>query len=146
MRLDRFKADILSVSRPPLTLQEFNKPIDITFEFSKNRIFFTQAQRKMNLILEPRSDRYATSDFKHGMKYTFDKVYDENDKLRFQINVGNRNYSSFIKLSWHDRIICNMIHGRYIITREWLYKTVIVAAIGFLFGVIGIIIGYYLRK
>jgi hypothetical protein len=118
MRLDRFKAEILKVSRPPLELPEFNKPIDKVFEFSKHRIFFTQKQKEEHLILEPGSDRYATSDFKHGMKYTFDKVYDENDKLRFQITVGNHDYSSFIRLSYYDKIICNFIHNRYWLLNE----------------------------
>jgi hypothetical protein len=142
MKLTRFKAAILNVNRPPLELPDFNEPIDNVFEFSKNRIHFNKSQRDKHLILEPSSTRHATSKFKDGIKYSFDKVYDNNDNLRFQITVGNNNYSSFIKLGWWDKIICNCIHGRYIITREWLAKTFIATIIGFLFALIGSTIGY----
>ena len=142
MQFNRFKAEIISISRPPLQLPEFNKPIDKTFVFSRNRIFFTQEQKEMHLRLEPPSDKHATSDFKHGMKYTFDKAYDNNDNLRFQISVGNNNYSSYLRIDWWNKFLCNVIHERYIISRDWFYRTLVTAAIGFLFAIIGNMIGY----
>ena len=39
-------------------------------------------------------------------------------------------------------MICNIIHGRYLINREWFYKTLVTAAIGFLFAIIGSSVGY----
>ncbi len=150
MRFDRFKARISKVKQSNVTgWSNFTDPnrkeIDTLFEFSKNRIFFTESQQNKGLTLET-SSKYATSNFENGMKYSFGKAYNDDDKKIFQITVGNHGFSSQLNINWWNKIICNCIHGRYIINKEWFYRTLVTAAIGFLFATIGILIGYYLRK
>ncbi len=150
MRFYRFKAKISKVKHAPIIgVTNFFDPnrndVSTLFEFSKNRIFFTDKQIAGKLTLET-SSQYATSTFENGMKYTFDKVYNEHDKKIFQITVGNQGFSSPLQINWYNKILCNCVHGRYLINQEWFYKTLVTAAIGFLFAIIGIVIGYYLRK
>jgi hypothetical protein len=123
MRFDRFKAEILQVhdNTPVIGLEILNtnrKRISRIFEFSKNRIFFTDEQKSVPLSLEPPSTVHSTSSFKDGMRYKFDKVYDDKDKRRFQISVGNTPYSSYLKIDRRNRIICNIIHNRYWLLNE----------------------------
>jgi hypothetical protein len=132
MRINRFKGRILNVARPPLALLEFNKPIDDVFVFSRSRIFFNDQQMQQHLILEPPSPIHSTTSFRNGIKYSFDKIYNDYDKKVFQITVGTHSYSSPIKLNWINKIKCNILHNRYFIQRnkDELYKIIFAAVVG----------------
>lgn len=109
------------------------------FIFSRSRILFSEKQKQSKMYLTP----MATGSLKHGMKYTFDKVYDENDNKRFQISI-DKEHNGFLTLNDYNKFICNLIHNRYFITRkkDKLYEIFFSALIGFFLAMLGHSIGF----
>ena len=140
-----FKAEILNVQNEVSFAELNNKKVtNRFFEFSRSKIFFNTPQKNEKLFLEPPSPVHSTSTFKDGIKYTFDKVYDDNDKKIFQITVGNHSYTSPIRISPYNRVKCNFIHKRYFIqkNKDELYKIIFAAIIGAIISAISTIRGY----
>lgn len=113
------------------------------FSFSKAKIWFGKNQKadmySLGII-------HGVCNFSNGAEYTFDKGYNKDEKKVWFISSlnGNTDCKSVINLDTWNKIKCNIIHGRYFLyrEREWFIKTIIAAAVGFIFGLIGTGIGY----
>lgn len=140
MLIKKFEAKIINTTRTS-TICEFDKNFEWQiFEFTKSKIIFTKRQTK-----ETYSLIFDICPFADKSKYTFDKVYDENDKKQFQITIDGREpCTAYLDILWWNKIKCNIIHRRYFIDREkeWFLKTLIAAFVGFLFSIIGLYLGY----
>ena len=134
----RFKAQILGAVGTA-TISVPGK-IKEQFIFSRSRIFFTKNHTETSYYIHIP----LAFEFRNEANYTFDKVYDKDEKKRFRIVFTNGIHSSFIKLNGINRIKCNIVHKRYLFQRDpdWFWKTLIAAAIGAIFGFIGSGIGY----
>ena len=106
-------------------------------EFSKSQIFISPLPSTNARI----SIRDTT--ISNGVNYSFDKYYDDNEKLQFRITLRNPDYVSRLKLNWINKIKCNLIHRRYLFQRDpdWFWKAIITAFIGFIFSLIGFFVG-----
>lgn len=134
-----FKAKIISCT----DLSTLSRPaeVGIPFHFTKRNILFSKRHTQKRYYLSIP----LACPFQHETQYTFDKVHDKEDKRRFIIYLNSdKNCGSYLQLTIWNKIKCNIIHHRYFIDREkeWFWKTLIAAAIGFVFGVIGSSIGY----
>lgn len=146
----RFKAEILGLLGESkfkdigMVEPGHNKP----FRFTKSKIYFTsQHKNDAYYIHLNRTNGELQGAITDKCAYTFSKDYDRDDKKRFIISLYDLNHAAYLKLNWWNRIKCNIVHKRYLFQREgdWFWKTVITACIGFIFSLIGIIVGYYLR-
>lgn len=127
---DSFTADIPAV----ISVTE-NQPDNSNykrFRFTKNRIWFTKKHVHKVYYLH----FYEGCPITNGIKYTLEKVYDENDKLRWEIKFTEDKHGCkcYIALSWHSAFICNIMHDRYWLFNEkrWLLT--------FLIGFVALII------
>ena len=84
------------------------------------------------------------------MEYDFDKLLDKDDKKQFSIVLKQRlnpldSGIHYLDISFWNKIKANIIHHRYFIDREkeWFIKTLIAAAVGFTFAIIGNALGYH---
>jgi len=130
-----FKAKIIgSVVRS----EGIQPPIDITIKFNKYRVLLDEKQIN-RISLDAPYDKFMLSD---KMDYTFDKKVNKVDKKQFSVLLFDSYYH--LKISNIDKIKANIIHGRYWLyrEREWFLKTLVAAAIGFLFAITGQRIGY----
>lgn len=136
----QFKAKILSAIS---VITEDAGPSRVTkdFSFTYRRILFDKRHDKRQYFLSiPLSCQ-----FQHESEYTLATSYDKEGIKRFVITIGgDKNCSSYIEFSLWNRMKCNIVHKRYLPQRDsdWFYKTIIATAIGFLFGLIGVALGY----
>ncbi len=128
-----FKAKIQSLLISGTT-EIINANSENDYTFSRSKIFVDEKQLEAKPALHP----FGNYVLKNQDRYTFDKVFDDNDNLRFQIKFENE-YCAYLVINRKNKIICNIIHHRYFIDRnkEKLYEILIAAAIGFLFSLIG---------
>lgn len=121
-----------------------NKHIDATLTFTRYKIRLKDNQLN-RIYLDPMLAQLIVD----KMEYDFDKRLNQNDEKVFSIILKQR-LNNLDKGLYHldinlwNKIKANIIHHRYWIDREkeWFFKTIVAAAIGFLFGVIGSRIGY----
>ncbi len=113
-------------------------------KFSRYRIFLEDEQ--INRIWY---DPLLVQPVTHKSEYTFDKKLNKEDKKQFTIILTQRlnlldNGIHHLDINLWNKIKANIIHKRYWVDREkeWFIKTLIAAAIGFVFGIIGSWIGY----
>lgn len=114
------------------------KPVDITVTFNKYRVLLEDNQIG-RITLDPPWDKFIVAD---KMEYRFDKKPNKEDKKMFSVYLFDNLYH--LQISFWGKIRANIIHHRYWVDREkdWFLKTLIAAAIGFIFGLIGSIAGY----
>lgn len=108
-----FKAHISSLE----VISIYSKPFaDTVFTFSKRRIFFTEAQ------LDTYKFHLGDCRLLHQTEYTLKTIYDKNDKLQYQINIG-QNCTAILKLEWFNLFKLKIIHDLIKIPK-WI-KTII---------------------
>ena len=136
-----FKAKIhglVSISR------EGQSPVDTTITFTRHRIKLTDEQIG-RFYLDP----MVVQEVVHNAEYDFDKLLNKEDKKQFSIILRQKLNNldkgvHHLDISRWNKIKANIIHHRYWLyrEREWFVKTLIAAAIGFLFALIAGVIGY----
>ncbi|MFC4263844.1 hypothetical protein ACFOWM_13185 [Ferruginibacter yonginensis] len=119
-------------------------PIDQTITFTKYKIKLKDEQ--INRIY---FDPLLVQVVADKMEYSFDKKLNKDDKKMFSIILKQKlnaldNCLYHLDISLWNKIKANIIHNRYWLDREkeWFFKTLVAATIGFLFAVIGGKIGY----
>ena len=107
----------------------------ITFTRSRIKLKDFQKGRLLNNIM-------AQQTISDDTKYTFSKGYNRSDNKVFFVEIDSVKF--VLGISKWNKIKANVIHNQYWIDREkdWFIKTLIAAAIGFIFGIIGSIAGY----
>jgi|ERR1035437_368762 hypothetical protein len=117
------------------------------FIFSKTRIFHSP-----KLIVENAQDYFIVQDIvKNLQEYElikleqYDNLMEWSKDSKFQAKLKNGTTLNLIT-DFRNGILLRIIHGRYWFyrEREWFTKTVIAALIGFLFGIMGVYVGYKL--
>lgn len=145
----RFKARIIDCVQNEVSGFYMEKEAFQTFEFSKNRIFFTKNQSTSSTYSLNFSSSFEINRIvrhcviKNWIEYTLTKPENFNEKNQFRIsfkdNIDNSECYSFLEINWWNRIKLNLIHKRYLVQREkdkiWL--VVISAIIGYIIGTIG---------
>ncbi len=114
------------------------------FIFSKKKIYFS---KKHNGEMYYLSIALACG-FKNESVYDLQIIEDREGKNRKAVMIGkDAACISFIKMNAWNRFKCNLIHKRYLFQRDpdWFWKTAITAGIGFIFSLIGIVVGYNLK-
>lgn len=137
----RFKATILSCVN--IVKDGYPSPLETPFIFTKRKILFTpkHGEKFYHLSIA------LSCPFQSGSDYTLTTEYNREDRKKFVITIaGDKNCKSYLGINLYNRFKLNWIHRRYLIHRDpdWIWKTLITAFIGFLFSIIGIILGYHL--
>ena len=124
--------------------QEGQSPVDTTITFTGYRIKLTDEQIG-RLYLDP----MLVQEVVHNAEYDFDKLRNKEDKKQFSIILKHRLNNldkgiHHLEISKWNKIKANITHHRYWLyrEREWFIKTLVAAAIGFLFALIAGTIGY----
>lgn len=119
-------------------------PIDEIITFSRYRIILKKEQIN-RIFYTPVQQQPIT----HRSQYEFDKILNKNDKKMFAIILKERlnkldSGIKFLDISMWNKIKANIIHHRYWIDREkeWFLKSIITAAIGAIFAIMGAYVGY----
>ena len=142
-----FKAKLVDTRVLPTEHKLFmTRPSEDYFTFSKRFINFpkeVQEKWKTGYSLGLTNE----SNIFHRMTYTLQKLdidhSSRTNNSRFQVTFDNGMKANLIISEW-EIMRMNIIHHRYFIDREgeWFLKILIVAAVGFLFALIGNTIGY----
>lgn len=115
-----------------------------TFSLSKRKIFFNLSEGES---INDLGDKLIVH---YGQEYSLLKVYKDDDfmewskKARFQAKFNDEKRVALIMDRWNG-IKLRIIHNRYWVQKnhDFLFKTLIAAAIGFLFAIIGTSVGYH---
>jgi len=106
-----FKAQISSLVVESIYSKLF---ADKVFTFSKRRIFFTETQ------LDTYKFNLGDCRLLHQTEYSLKTIYDKNDKLQYQITVG-QNCHGILKLNWLNLLKLKIIHDLLKLP-NWLKK------------------------
>jgi hypothetical protein len=91
----------------------FNK-----FRFTRTRILFTEYQIEHTYFL----DLFGVCAFVNEANYTFNKVFDNKDRKRWEITIAGGNHcKSYLKINLWNRMLCNIVHKRYWVQQEANY-------------------------
>ena len=145
----KFKTQLYCDKKEPLS--DKSEPLFVTpyyLKFSKNKIYFTdEALKKAGYISNGLDPFNNGKTFRHTEIYELIRLdkYDV-DRMKgskFQVKFQSGTKINIASGGWNG-ILMRFIHDRYWIqkNKDWFIKTLIAAAIGFIFGLIGSIAGY----